>query len=59
VVLDDLVVIGKYLEDPKRPDGGKPSESFMIAIDRQTGEKKWRTARATDTTAYSTPAIRE
>ncbi len=59
MIIDDLVIITKSQEDPKRADGGTPGESFMLAVDRKTGEKKWQTKRATDTTSYSVPAIRE
>jgi outer membrane protein assembly factor BamB len=59
MIIDDLVIITKSQEDPKRPDGGKPGESFMLAVDRKTGDKKWQTKRVTDTTSYSVPAIRE
>jgi outer membrane protein assembly factor BamB len=59
MLIDDLVIVGKYQENPKRPDGGTPGESFVSAIDRKTGEERWRTARATDSTSYSVPCIRE
>jgi outer membrane protein assembly factor BamB len=59
MIVDDLVIITKSQENPKRPDGGTPGESFMLAVDRKTGEKKWQTKRATDTTSYSVPLIRE
>jgi outer membrane protein assembly factor BamB len=59
MLIDDLVVISKYHEDPKRADGGTPGESFIVALDRQTGKERWRTKRETDTTSYSVPCIRE
>lgn len=59
MLVDDLVIIGKYQENPKRPDGGQPGESFVLAVDRKTGEERWRTKRATDSTSYSVPCIRE
>jgi outer membrane protein assembly factor BamB len=58
MLIDDLVIVSKYQEDPKRPDGGTPGESFVLAVDRKTGEKRWQTKRATDSTSYSVPCIR-
>lgn len=59
MLVDDLVIVSKYDENPKRPDGGTPGESFVLAVDRLTGKERWRTPRATDTTSYSVPCIRE
>jgi outer membrane protein assembly factor BamB len=59
MIVDDLVIIGKYQENSKRPDTGTPSDSFILAVDRHTGEERWRTKRATDTTSYSVPCVRE
>lgn len=59
MLVDDLVIISKYQENPKRPDGGTPGESFVLAVDRKTGTERWRTKRATDSTSYSVPCIRE
>ncbi|MGH7377723.1 MAG: PQQ-binding-like beta-propeller repeat protein, partial [Candidatus Methylomirabilales bacterium] len=47
VVFEDLVVLGN------EQDG----ESFLIALDRKTGETRWKTSRATANTAYATPAV--
>lgn len=58
MIVDDLVIVGKYQENPKRPDGGTPGESFVLAVDRLTGKERWRTPRATDSTSYSVPCIR-
>ena len=59
MLVDDLVIISKYHENPKRADSGTPGESFIVAVDRRTGKEKWRTKRETDTTSYSVPCIRE
>lgn len=59
MLIDNLVIISKYHENPKRPDGGTPGESFMVAVDRQSGKEVWRLQRETDTTSYSVPCIRE
>ncbi|HTN76561.1 MAG TPA: PQQ-binding-like beta-propeller repeat protein [Pirellulaceae bacterium] len=58
VVVDDIVVITKSQEVNKRNDGATPGESFVLAVDRKTGKERWKTARTTDTTTYSTPCIR-
>jgi outer membrane protein assembly factor BamB len=58
MVVDDLVIITKSLEEAKMAGAPKPGESYVLAIDRMTGEERWRTPRATASTSYSVPCVR-
>lgn len=40
-------------------DQDPPAESFVVALDRATGQIAWRTARRSVRTAYSTPCVYE
>jgi outer membrane protein assembly factor BamB len=52
IVYEDLVVLGN-----DQGDGKANGESFLIALDRKTGEQRWRTPRKTREVAYSTPCV--
>ena len=62
----DSVVFSNDQEDPgKLPDvygelGARipAGKSFLIALDRQTGETRWKLDRRTHLSAYSTPCVR-
>ena len=47
IVYEDMVILGN------EQDG----ESSLVALDRKTGEVRWRTPRRTAVVAYSTPAV--
>lgn len=47
VVVQDMVVV------PDEQDG----DSFVIALDRETGKVRWRAKRRTEKTAYATPCL--
>lgn len=47
IVFEDMVVLGN------EQDG----DSFLIAVDRQTGSTRWQTPREPSRVAYSTPCI--
>jgi len=64
ILVDDLVVLANEQEDYKvlarlmgREEVGPSGESFLIAIDRNTGETRWRVPRKTTLAPYSTPCI--
>ena len=59
MVVDDVVIITKSLENSKQPGADKPGESYVLAVDRLTGKERWRTPRVTDTTSYSVPCLRQ
>ncbi len=47
IVLDDIVVLGN------EQDG----ESFLAALDRKTGETRWKAPRRTKVVSYATPCV--
>jgi outer membrane protein assembly factor BamB len=47
IVYDDLVVVGN----------DQDGDSSLSAIDRKTGQQRWRVPRKTSTVAYSTPCV--
>lgn len=59
IVYKDLVIVTSYHENPKRPNAGEPTLSFVVAVDKKTGEVRWKTNRKIDTTSYSVPCIRK
>lgn len=52
IVYEDLVVLGNDQGDEE-----SNGESFLVALDRKTGEQRWRTPRKTREVAYSTPCL--
>ncbi len=68
IMVDDLVVLANDQEDPKalppsvyaKPDAPKsPGASFVIGVDRKTGNTRWQLDRTTTQAAYITPCWRE
>jgi outer membrane protein assembly factor BamB len=59
MIIDDMVVISVYHEDPKQPNGGTPSAAFVVGVDKNEGKVRWKTERKIDTTSYTVPCIRE
>ncbi len=64
IIVDDLVVLANEQEDYRvlarlmgRKEVGPAGKSFLIAVDRQTGEAKWKVPRETTLAPYSTPCI--
>ncbi len=66
IIVDDLVILANDQEDlrllarlmgRKEPDV-EPGKSFLIAVDRKTGETRWKIPRRTALAAYSTPCVR-
>lgn len=49
VLFEDLVII----------NGDHDGDAYIVAIDRETGEERWRTMRENKTRSYVTPIIRE
>ena len=67
VIHGDLVILANMQEDMQllarlmgrdNPDG-PIGTSFLVAVDRKTGEDRWRLDRKTTLAAYSTPCIRQ
>jgi outer membrane protein assembly factor BamB len=63
VIVGGLVVLANDQEDMNRMLGGKGDQvhavgkSFLIAVDRKTGETRWQVDRRTALAAYSTPCL--
>ena len=65
IIADGLVVLANDQMDPKRfsfylPDDTNmdPGKSFLIALDRKTGETRWKVDRKSELAGYATPCIR-
>lgn len=66
IIVGDLVVLANDQGDPKllarmmgRREPDTPAgKSFLIAVDRKTGETRWQVPRRTTLAAYSTPCVR-
>jgi outer membrane protein assembly factor BamB len=65
IIVGDLVVLANEQEDPKalpmmygRPDSPKSAgKSFLIGVDRKTGQTRWQVDRRSSQAAYSTPCL--
>ena len=64
IIAGGLVVLANDQEDPKAipsmygPNTTRPpGKSFLIAVDRKTGETRWTVSRRTRLSAYSTPCV--
>ena len=58
MLIDDLVVItGSQESDPKKPDSPKPKDSYVIAVDKENGDIRWKTPRKIDIASFSVPCI--
>ena len=65
IVFEDLVVLANDQEDLNRMlmPGAKAGQkravgtSFLVAVDRKTGQTRWQTERRTGLAAYSTPCV--
>ncbi|MHB1033100.1 MAG: outer membrane protein assembly factor BamB family protein [Pirellulales bacterium] len=66
IIVGDLVVLANDQEDPNQlpENAGKPAnrsvgKSFLIAVDRRTGETRWQIERRTGYGSYATPCLRQ
>jgi outer membrane protein assembly factor BamB len=63
ILYQDLVVLANDQEDMERsparkPNGPNPAgRSFVVAVDRKTGETRWQTEIKTFLQGYSTPCV--
>lgn len=53
----DLVIMTDSQEPEKNANPRQPTTSFVVAVDRESGEIVWRTPRTIDTASYSVPCI--
>ena len=65
IIADGLVLLANDQMDPKRfsfylPEDTdwEPGKSFLIALDRKTGETRWKIDRKSELAGYATPCIR-
>lgn len=67
IIVDDMVVIMNDQMDPKYqeaflPEGTPvtgPGKSYAMALDRATGETRWKVDRISIVAGYATPCVRE
>jgi len=64
IIVNDLVVLQNDQEDPKAIPGmygpnptRAAGKSFLVAVDRKTGQTRWQVERRTWMSAYSTPCV--
>ncbi len=60
IIADGRVILANDQMDPKHFGFSDPvpGKSFLIALDRKTGETRWKLDRRTKLTGYATPCIR-
>ena len=65
IVYKNLVILGDEQDGPDTNGNGNPAtaifdgKSFLWAIDRETGEVRWKTPRKSTIVAYATPCVHE
>ncbi|HUT11182.1 MAG TPA: PQQ-binding-like beta-propeller repeat protein [Thermoguttaceae bacterium] len=65
ILVGDLVVMASDQGDPallarlmgREPPDTPPGKSYLIAVDRKTGQTRWQVPRRTTLAAYSTPCV--
>ena len=58
MLIDDLVVItGSQEPSSKAPDSPRPKESYVVAVDKENGNIRWKIPRKVDTASFSVPCI--
>lgn len=65
VIADGMVLLANDQMDPKRfsfylprDTNMDPGKSFLIAVDRKSGETRWKIERKSELAGYATPSIR-
>lgn len=57
ILYEDLVILFCSQEAEKGGDRRQPKESFVVAVDRETGTVRWRTPRKIDNASFSVPCL--
>jgi outer membrane protein assembly factor BamB len=57
MIYKDMVILHNSLQAGGLDPGEKPGDSFMLALDRRTGDEIWRSPRPGARVCYSVPAI--
>lgn len=55
MLFEDLLVVQSSQEPDKR--GGTPEHSFIVGVDKKSGQIRWKTPRKIDTASYTTPCV--
>ncbi len=66
LIVGELVVLSNDQDNPKsaphnyanKAVPNEPGKSFLLALERQTGQTRWQLDRASSQAAYSTPCVR-
>lgn len=59
MIYNDLVIITCSQEKSKQAGVPDPRESFIVAVEKETGKLRWRKDCKIDTASYSVPTIRK
>ena len=59
MLYDNLVVVNCSQEDSMGTDPRLPKESFIVAVERDTGRIRWRRERTIQSASYSVPCVRK
>ncbi len=57
VIYKDMLFLNASQASMKLPEGIEPGDSFVYALDKNTGEQRWKTPRGSASASYSVPAI--
>lgn len=63
ILVDDAVIFNNDQEEPKAnptvygKTAAEAGKSFIIAVDRMTGKKRWQIDRTSDLCSYATPVV--
>lgn len=58
MLVDDLVVVnGSQEPSGMKADSPRPKESFVVALEKETGNPRWKTPRKIDTASFAVPCI--
>jgi outer membrane protein assembly factor BamB len=61
MIAGDLVIVtsSQEAEEDGNPNSRQPKQSFIAALDRKTGEVRWKTPRTILVASYSVPCLRK
>jgi outer membrane protein assembly factor BamB len=57
IVYQNLVILGNDQDAQDKKDPTQIGKSFLVAVNRETGEIQWKVERNSDVVAYSTPCL--
>jgi outer membrane protein assembly factor BamB len=59
MIYEDLVVMNCSQEPSKQQGDPQPKESYVLAVEKDTGKIRWRTERKINSASFSVPAVRQ